>query len=72
MLEAAEIESGNSEWASFHDEDKWELGQFLMKNLGQTKIDEMLKLSFVSEKIYTYPLDTECSPVGAQEWHFIR
>ena len=48
-LEAAEIERGDSEWAPFHDEDEWELGQFMMKNLGQTKIDELLKLSSVSD-----------------------
>ena len=48
-LEAAEIERGDSEWAPFHDEDKWELGQFMMKNLGQTKINELLKLSSVSD-----------------------
>ncbi|KIM64572.1 hypothetical protein SCLCIDRAFT_23311 [Scleroderma citrinum Foug A] len=44
-LEAAELEKGESEWAPFCDEDEWELAQFLMKNLGQTKIDELLKLS---------------------------
>ena len=49
LLEAAELEKGESEWAPFHDEDEWELVQFLMKNLGQTKIDELLKLSHVSE-----------------------
>ena len=48
-LEATEIERGDSEWAPFHDEDKWELGQFMMKNLGQMKIDELLKLSSVSD-----------------------
>ncbi|KIM69846.1 hypothetical protein SCLCIDRAFT_19625 [Scleroderma citrinum Foug A] len=46
-LEAAELERGNGEWAPFHDEDEWELSQFLMKNLSQTKIDEYLKLSSV-------------------------
>ena len=48
-LEAAEVERGDSEWAPFCDEDKWELAQFMMKNLGQTKINELLKLSSVSE-----------------------
>jgi len=48
-LEAAEVERGDSEWAPFCDEDEWELAQFMMKNLGQTKINELLKLSSVSE-----------------------
>ena len=48
-LEAAELERGNGEWAPFCDEDEWELSRFLMKNLSQTKIDEYLKLSSVSE-----------------------
>jgi len=48
-MEAAELERGESEWAPFRDEDEWELARFLMKNLGQMKVDELLKLSFVSE-----------------------
>ena len=48
-LEAAEVEKGNGERAPFCDEDEWELAQFLMKNLGQTKIDEFLKLPSVSK-----------------------
>ena len=48
-LEAAELEKGENEWAPFRDEDEWELAGFLMRNLGQTKINEMLKLSLVSE-----------------------
>ena len=48
-LEAAEFEKDESEWAPFHDKDKWELAQFLMKNLGQMKIDELLKLPHVSK-----------------------
>ena len=48
-LEATELQKGKSEWVPFHDKDEWELAQFLMKNLGQMKIDELLKLSYVSE-----------------------
>ena len=47
--EAAELERGDSEWAPFRDEDKWEFARFLMKNFGKMKIDELLKLSSVSE-----------------------
>jgi len=48
-MEATDLEKGRSEWAPFRDEDEWELAQYLMKNLGKTKIDELLKLSHVSE-----------------------
>ena len=48
-LEAVELERGDSKWAPFQDEDEWELAQYLMKNLGQMKIDEFLKLSSVSK-----------------------
>jgi len=49
FLEAAGLEEGESEWTPFHDEDEWDLARFLMKDLGQKKIDELLKLSHVSE-----------------------
>ena len=48
-MEAADLKKGKDKWAPFRNEDEWELAQFLMKNLGQTKTDELLKLSFVSE-----------------------
>ena len=48
-LEAAELEKDESKWAPFHNEDEWELAPYLMKDLGQKKIDELLKLSHVSE-----------------------
>jgi len=48
-IEAAELEKGESKWAPFHNEDEWELACFLMKNLGQAKTDELLKLSHVSK-----------------------
>ena len=48
-LEATELKKDDSEWVPFRDEDEWHLAQFLMKNLGQTKINEFLKLSHVSK-----------------------
>ena len=48
-LEAIELERGDSKWVPFRDEDEWELARYLMKNLGQRKIDEFLKLSSVSK-----------------------
>ncbi|KAI5983745.1 hypothetical protein EDC04DRAFT_2549342, partial [Pisolithus marmoratus] len=46
-------------WAPFHNEGKWDLAQFLMKNISQTKINEFLKLSLVSfDSIQTGPVWT--------------
>ncbi|KIK15871.1 hypothetical protein PISMIDRAFT_16209 [Pisolithus microcarpus 441] len=44
-MENAENTSGGSQWAPFQNEEEWELARFLMKNVGQTKIDDFLKLS---------------------------
>ncbi|KAI6027895.1 hypothetical protein PISMIDRAFT_18051 [Pisolithus microcarpus 441] len=46
-MEKAENASSGSQWAPFHNEEEWELAHFLMKNVGQTKIDDFLKLSLV-------------------------
>ncbi|KAI5995121.1 hypothetical protein EDD15DRAFT_2387675 [Pisolithus albus] len=48
-MEKAENASGCSQWAPFHNEEEWELARFLMKNVGQTKIDDFLKLSLVRQ-----------------------
>lgn len=37
-------------WAPFQDKEEWELAQWLMKNVGQMKIDEFLKLDIVRFK----------------------
>ncbi|KAI6029102.1 hypothetical protein BKA83DRAFT_4461835 [Pisolithus microcarpus] len=36
-----------SMWAPFRSEGEWELARFLMKNVGQNKMDEFLKLNIV-------------------------
>ncbi|KAI6102421.1 hypothetical protein EV401DRAFT_2061212 [Pisolithus croceorrhizus] len=36
-------------WAPFHSEEEWELARFLMKNVGQTKMDEFLKLDIIQQ-----------------------
>ncbi|KAI6010449.1 hypothetical protein EDC04DRAFT_2871203 [Pisolithus marmoratus] len=46
-LEEAEIANNKCMWAPFHDEEERELASFLMKNVGQNKMDEFLKLSKV-------------------------
>ncbi|KIM65438.1 hypothetical protein SCLCIDRAFT_22635 [Scleroderma citrinum Foug A] len=48
-MEVADLKKGKDEWVPFCDEDEWELAQLLMKNLGQTKTDELLKLSFMQK-----------------------
>lgn len=40
-------EATNKPYGPFDDEDDWELGKFLMENLGQTKTDEFLQLGKV-------------------------
>ncbi|KAI6026017.1 hypothetical protein EDC04DRAFT_2551937, partial [Pisolithus marmoratus] len=46
-LEEVEIAHKLSMWGPFHDKEEWELAHFLMKNIGQTKMDEFLKLDIV-------------------------
>ncbi|KAI5996640.1 hypothetical protein EDC04DRAFT_2872365 [Pisolithus marmoratus] len=43
-MEAVETANEQSKWAPFQNEGEWELAHFLMKNMGQTKMDELLKL----------------------------
>ena len=43
---------GEVPWAPFHDMEEWELGQFLLLNLGQSVTDKFLKLPIVS-KVYS-------------------
>ncbi|KAH7918566.1 hypothetical protein BV22DRAFT_1024391 [Leucogyrophana mollusca] len=43
-----------NEWAPFHNEDEWELAQFLMKNIGQTKIHEFLQLPIAKKSGLTF------------------
>ncbi|KAI6098415.1 hypothetical protein EV401DRAFT_2147553 [Pisolithus croceorrhizus] len=48
-MEAVETAKKESMWAPFHTKGEWELAHFLMKNIGQTKMDEFLKLKIVWE-----------------------
>jgi hypothetical protein len=52
-------ERGEPRWAPFRDADEWELAQWLLKNVGQMKIDEFLKLNIVSYKLPTYREKTD-------------
>ncbi|KAI6028229.1 hypothetical protein EDC04DRAFT_2869150 [Pisolithus marmoratus] len=46
-MEAVEAANEQSKWVPFQNEGEWELAHFLMKNVGQTKMDEFLKLNIV-------------------------
>ncbi|KAI6098435.1 hypothetical protein EDD16DRAFT_1697600 [Pisolithus croceorrhizus] len=46
-MEAVETAKKESMWLPFCTEGEWELAHFLMKNVGQTKMDEFLKLNMV-------------------------
>lgn len=39
---------GSEKWAPFEDQEEWELAQWLLRSVGQKKIDEYLKLPIVS------------------------
>ncbi|KAG5649098.1 hypothetical protein H0H81_006309, partial [Sphagnurus paluster] len=44
----AQEASGESAWAPFENQEEWDLAQWLIKTVGQTSIDEYLKLPIVS------------------------
>ena len=46
---AMRMEAEVDEWAPFKDEDEWELFRWLIKHVGQNRIDEFLKLSIVRD-----------------------
>ncbi|KAI5999520.1 Zn-finger domain-containing protein [Pisolithus albus] len=46
LKEVESVDCSNM-WAPFRDEEEWELARFLMKNLGQNKTDEFLKLGII-------------------------
>ncbi|KAF9562392.1 hypothetical protein CPC08DRAFT_797291, partial [Agrocybe pediades] len=42
--------NNTSEWSPFASEEEWELAQWLMKSVGQTAVDDYLKLHIVKER----------------------
>ncbi|KAI6035797.1 hypothetical protein EDC04DRAFT_2868770 [Pisolithus marmoratus] len=72
-LEEAEIANNECMWAPFCDEE-WELAGFLMKNVGQNKMDEFLKLSKVVANIATFLLLTvhNSSISFNSTWSFLK
>jgi hypothetical protein len=52
-------------WGPFESEDEWELAQWLFENVGHGKMDEFLKLNFVSGTFFrACPLPFYCSPLS--------
>ncbi|KAI6126588.1 hypothetical protein F5141DRAFT_1186020 [Pisolithus sp. B1] len=43
------MEAAEGMWVPFNSEEEWELAHFLMKNMGQTRMDEFLKLNIVQQ-----------------------
>ncbi|KAI6023988.1 hypothetical protein BKA83DRAFT_4125394 [Pisolithus microcarpus] len=54
VMEKAENTSSGGQWAPFQNEEEWELACFLMKNVGQMRIDDFLKLSLVCQSGHAY------------------
>lgn len=48
-----QLTTGVSEWSPFSNKDEWDTAQWLLKNVGQTAIDEYLKLPAVSQYEYS-------------------
>ncbi|KAG2031754.1 hypothetical protein BDR03DRAFT_840265, partial [Suillus americanus] len=44
-------EEGEDPWSPFEDVEEWDLAQWLVKNLGQTRTDEFLKLPIHVDKL---------------------
>ncbi|KAG1825196.1 hypothetical protein EV424DRAFT_1471780 [Suillus variegatus] len=44
------MEEGEDPWSPFEDAEEWDLAQWLVKNLGQTRTDEFLKLPITQNR----------------------
>ncbi|KIK13682.1 hypothetical protein PISMIDRAFT_61229, partial [Pisolithus microcarpus 441] len=69
-IEAVETAEKESMWVPFHSEGEWELACFLMKNVGQTKMDEFLKLNIIHDWIHTGVQESGVSFENA--WLFLK
>jgi hypothetical protein len=47
-IQKEQQENSTSKWGPFKDQDKWELAEWLSKNVGQKQMDAFLKLNIVS------------------------
>ncbi|KAI6030166.1 hypothetical protein EDC04DRAFT_2494887, partial [Pisolithus marmoratus] len=46
-MEKAKYKNCRNQWSPFQSKEEWDLAQFLMKNVGQMKINEFLKLLLI-------------------------
>ena len=51
-VQEEQVKNGVDPWAPFKDEEEWELGQWLITNVGQNAMDKYLKLPIVSVFIF--------------------
>ena len=69
------------EWAPFKDEEEWELFRWLIKHVGQNRIDEFLKLSIVrtafglpglTARLTTYQIRRKCGLSADSKYKFFQ
>ncbi|KAG0691870.1 hypothetical protein DFH29DRAFT_986070 [Suillus ampliporus] len=58
-------DKGEDEWAPFCDKDKWELAEWLIRSLGQTRTDKFLKLPIKVDELPHGPA-WSCKKVSIQ------
>lgn len=46
-IRLAQQTAGHSKWAEFEDQEEWELGKWMVENLGQNEMESFLKLRAV-------------------------
>ncbi|KAI6110399.1 hypothetical protein EDD16DRAFT_1435067, partial [Pisolithus croceorrhizus] len=60
-MEAVKTAKKECMWVPFCTEGEWGLAHFLMKNVGQTKMDDFLKLNIICDQIHTGVWDSGVS-----------
>ncbi|KAH9910982.1 uncharacterized protein B0H18DRAFT_836648, partial [Fomitopsis serialis] len=58
-------------WALFKDEEEWELFWWLIKHVGQNRIDEFLKLS-IQDCTYHSPIQRNCDLSANWKYKFFQ
>ncbi|KAI6007567.1 hypothetical protein F5J12DRAFT_905481 [Pisolithus orientalis] len=71
-MERTEQKNNNNQWAPFQNKNKWDLACFLMKNMGQTRINEFLKLSLVHESGVNFSSAYTVTEDGSWRWEQVE
>ena len=50
-IRSAQQTAGHSSWAEFEDQEEWELGKWMVENLGQNEMESFLKLRAVRKAV---------------------